>query len=280
MIDIAREVARVRIPLLTISALAWIALATAPGLRHVHAMVVCSDGASAAASLSLLLAMNPPSALAAGWALMLVAMMAPRLIPEIHHVRFTSLARRRARSIALFVAGYGGVWMVCGAVLTSVAFVAMTFAPGSYLPAAVAGLIAGAWQASPSKQICLNACHQRMPLRIFGREADLDAFRFGWTNGFWCAGSCGALMLLSMLLPEGHFVAMAAVTVLVYCEGLEDAEPPGWKMRGLGKAWRMLAARIRVRLRLWRDARAISSAYKTFATSSARWSRIMPQPRV
>jgi predicted metal-binding membrane protein len=253
MIDIAREVARVRVPLLTISALAWVALAVAPGVRHVHSMVVCGEGSSAAASVSLLLAMNPPSLLAGGWALMLVAMMAPRIIPEIHHVRFTSLARRRARSISLFVAGYGGVWMAFGAVLTGVAFAAMTFAPGSYIPAAVAGLIAGVWQVSPYKQICLNACHQRRPLRIFGWEADLDAFRFGRANGLWCVGSCSALMLFSMLLPEGHFVAMAAVTLLVYCEGLEDPEPPRWKPRGLGKAWRMLAARIRLR---WRRPRA------------------------
>lgn len=52
-------------------------------------------------------------------------------------------------------------------------------------------------------------------------------------------------MLLPMLLPEGHL--MAAVATLVFCERLEDPELPRWKMRGLGKAGRMIAARIRVR---------------------------------
>jgi predicted metal-binding membrane protein len=258
MIDIAREVARVRYPVLAISAFAWGALAAGPGMHvpgmHVHCPATGSGTATMAASLSMLLAMNPPSALAAGWALMLVAMMSPLVISEIYHIRFTSLARRRARSIALFVAGYGGVWMVCGAVLTGAGFVALALAPGSYIPATVAGLITCVWQASPFKQRCLNKCHDNRPLRVFGPEADLDAFRFGWTHGVWCAGSCSALMLFPMLLPEGHLVAMAAVAILVFCERLEDPEPPGWKMRGLGKAWRMMAARIRIRWRMLRRA--------------------------
>jgi hypothetical protein len=61
-------------------------------------------------------------------------------------------------------------------------------------------------------------------------------------------------MLFPMLLPEGHLVAMAAVAILVFCERLEDPEPPGWKMRGLGKAWRMMAARICIRWRMLRRA--------------------------
>jgi predicted metal-binding membrane protein len=251
MIDTAREAARVRYPVLAISAFAWGALAAGPGMHvrdmDVYCSAIGSGTAPMAVSLSVLLALNPPSALAAGWALMLVAMMSPLIISEIHHIRFTSLARRRARSIALFVAGYGGVWMSCGAVLTGIGIVAMTLAPGSYIPATVTGLITCVWQASPFKQRCLNKCHGNRPLRVFGLEADLDAFRFGWTHGVWCVGSCSGLMLFPMLLPEGHLTAMAAVAILVFCERLEDLEPPRWKMRGLGKARRMIAARIRIR---------------------------------
>jgi predicted metal-binding membrane protein len=256
MIDIAREVARVRCPVLVISALAWSALAAGTGMHvpgmHVFCSAMGSGTVTTAASLSVLLALNPPSALAAGWALMLVAMMSPLVISEIHHIRFTSLARRRARSITLFVAGYGGVWMLCGAVLTGAGFVALALAPGSYIPTTVAGLITCVWQASPFKQRCLNGCHENRPLRVFGLEADLDAFRFGWTHGIWCAGSCSGLMLFPMLLPEGHLMAMAAVAILIFCEQLEDPEPPRWKIRGLGKAGRMIAARVRVRWRMLR----------------------------
>jgi predicted metal-binding membrane protein len=256
MIDIAREVARVRYPALVVSAFAWGALAAGPGmnvpLMNVYCSAMGSGTASMTASLSMFLALNPLSALAGGWALMLVAMMSPLIVSEIHHIRFTSLTRRRARSIALFVVGYGGFWMLCGAVLTGAGFVALAWAPGSYIPTTVAGVITCVWQASPLKQRCLNKCHDNPPLRVFGLEADLDAFRFGWTRGLWCAGSCSGLMLFPMLLPEGHWMAMAAVAILVFCERLEDPKPPRWKIRGLGKAGRMIAARIRIRWRMLR----------------------------
>src|SRR5438067_12592449 len=119
MIDIPREVARVRYPVLGISAAAWMALIAAPSSfrMHVHCPAMGGERAGMPASLSMLLAMNPPSAIAGGWALMVAAMMAPLVIPAIHHIRFSSFARRRARSIALFTAGYGGVWVACGALV-------------------------------------------------------------------------------------------------------------------------------------------------------------------
>ncbi|WP_413992503.1 DUF2182 domain-containing protein [Labrys okinawensis] len=256
MIDIAREVARVRYPVMALSTLAWGALAFGPGM-HVEGLdVYCSatgsGTATIAASPSLLLALNPPSALAAGWALMLVAMMSPLIVPEIHHIRFTCLRSRRARSIALFVAGYACVWMMFGAVLASAELAYLALAPESYIPAIVTGLATVVWQASPFKQRCLNGCHDNPPLRVFGLKADLDALRFGWSRGVWCVGSCGWLMLFSLSLPAGHLMAMAAVAILVFCERLEDPEPPRWKMRGLGRAGRMTAARLRIR---WRTVR-------------------------
>lgn len=54
-------------------------------------------------------------------------------------------------------------------------------------------------------------------------------------------------MLLPMLLPESHLMAMAAVATLIFFERLEDPELPRWKLRGLGRAGRMIAARIRIR---------------------------------
>ena len=256
MLDVARQVARVRYAVLAISALAWGALLTGAGMpvagMHDHCLATGSGAAATGESLAMLLAVNPLSALAAGWALMVAAMMSPLVISEIHHIRFTSFARRRARSIALFVAGYGGVWMMCGVALTGGGLMALALAPGSYIPAAVAGVIACVWQVSPFKQRCLNKCRDHRPLRAFGPEADLDAFRFGCTHGVWCAGSCSALMLVPMLLPAGHLAAMAAVAILAFCERLEDPEPPTWKLRGPSKARRMMAARIRIRWRILR----------------------------
>jgi predicted metal-binding membrane protein len=234
MFDIAREVARVRYPVFAISVVAWTVLLARPSGMNSRCMSM--EGS--------------PRAIAEGWVLMLAAMMAPLTIPALHHVRFTSLARRRGRAIAMFVAGYGAVWVACGILFGATERAALTVSPHSCVPAAIAAVAALVWQASPLKQICLNRCHDNRPIAVFGLEADLDVLRFGLTHGAWCVGGCWTLMLLPMLLPEGQLAAMAAVAVLVFCERLEDPKPPRWRLRGLGRASRIVVARTRLRLRM------------------------------
>jgi predicted metal-binding membrane protein len=242
-----RDLARVTTAALLVSALAWTVLVAAP--HDASIVVSCriagSHGAAPPASLQMLLAMNPPGVLAAGWMLMLVAMMAPALILPLHQLRIRSLARRRARTVALFVAAYAAIWVAAGAGLMLMALVIAALAPQPLVAALAA--IGGAllWQCSPIKQRCLNRCHAQPELAAFGRAADVDALRFGARHGLWCVGSCWALMLVPVLLPRGHLVAMAAVTVLVCAERLERPRLPSWRLRGLGKATRIVAWRAR-----------------------------------
>jgi predicted metal-binding membrane protein len=247
----SRELARVRNPVLLLSAAAWIWLLVDPGglMMQAHcAATVFGGGLPLPASLPMLLAMNPPASLAAGWGLMLVAMMSPALILPIGHLRLRSFKRRRARAIVLFVAGYAAIWMAVGGVLLAGALAVGWLAPNSYLPAAGVTLLAIVWQLSPVKQRCLNRCHAHTELAAFGVAADLDALRFGASHGVWCAGSCWALMLSSMLLPRGHVAAMALVAVLTFSERLEYPRPPRWRWRGLGKVSRIAVAQARIRL--------------------------------
>lgn len=233
MFDIAREVARVRYPVFAISMMAWAVLLARPSGVNSHC-----------------LSMEDSRHAIAWWAVMLVAMMAPLTIPALHHVRFTSLARRRVRAIAMFVAGYGAVWMTYSILFAGIQHAVFIVAPGSYVPATFAVLAAIVWQVSPLKQICLNRCHENRPIAVFGIEADLDVLHFGLTHGAWCVGGCWALMLSSMMLPEAQLAAMAIVAVLVFCERLEDPAPPRWQLRGLGRASRIVIARTRLRLRM------------------------------
>jgi predicted metal-binding membrane protein len=196
----------------------------------------------------MLLAMNSAGSLATGWALMLVAMMSPVLIPPVRYIRLRSFTRRRARSTVLFVAGYAAIWMALGGMLLTIELAVRLLAPQSYLPAAGVVLIALLWQFSPVKQRCLNSCHAHTELAAFGAAADFHALRFGMTHGIWCAGSCWALMLAPLLLPRGHVVAMATVTVLIFSERLEQPNSPCWRWRGLGKATRIVLAQARIRL--------------------------------
>jgi predicted metal-binding membrane protein len=196
----------------------------------------------------MLLAMNPPSSMAAGWVLMLVAMMSPTLITPIGHIFERSFKSRRARSVLLFVIGYAAMWMTAGSLLLAVRLALSLLAPQSYLPAVVVGLIAFVWQCSPLKQRCLNRGHNHRELAAFGIAADRDAFHFGITHGLWCVGSCWALMLFPMLLVQGHLVAMAAVTFLMISERLEQPQPLSWTLRARGKLMRILIAQTRIRL--------------------------------
>src|SRR5262249_8142641 len=106
------------------------------------------------------------------------------------------------------------------------------------------GLIAFVWQASPIKQRCLNRCHSHRPLSAFGVAADRDALLMGLDHGRFCVGSCWAIMLFPMLLPEGHVAAIAAGTLLVFCERLDPARPPAWRLRGFHTSWRWLQLQL------------------------------------
>jgi predicted metal-binding membrane protein len=243
-----QERARIYIPILLISTITWVMLLVNPGsiMTLAHCPVTVS-GASLV-SFKMLLAMNPPSSITAGWALMLVAMMSPTLIAPIGHIVERSFKRRRARSVALFVVGYAAIWMTAGSVLLAARLVLSSLAPQSYLPAAVVGLIAFVWQCSPIKQQCLNRGHNHSELAAFGIAANRDALRFGITHGVWCVGSCWALMLFPMLLTEGHFAAMAAVTFLMISERLEQPRPLSWRVSLRAKLMRIVIAQTRIRL--------------------------------
>lgn len=215
--------------LLTAAATAWVALA-AGLLPHTHGSTAHTPSIGVIA------------AFAAGWVVMSVAMMAPTLIGPVRYVREHSLARRRGRAVTLFVAGHGAVWLVAGVVAQAVVL--------SPVPPFVAAVIASSallWQLSPAKGRCLNRLHAHPPLAAFGATADRDAVRFGAGHGGWCALSCGPLMLVPFLLPDGHLAVMAAVAVWLTAERLDPPGPPRWRVRGMAAAARLIAARTRAK---------------------------------
>lgn len=243
-----RERSRINISILLISAVTWMMLLVNPGsiMTIVHCPV--TDSGASLVSFQMLLEMNPPASLMAGWTLMLIAMMSPMLIAPIRHIIERSFKRRRARSVTLFVVGYAAIWMAAGVVLIAAMLMLNLLAPQSYLPAIGVGIIAFVWQCSPIKQRCLNRHHNHSELAAFGSAADLDALRFGITHGVWCVGSCWALMLFPMLLSQGHFAAMAVVTFVMIGERFEQPRPLSWHLHFPGKLMRIVIAQTRIRL--------------------------------
>jgi predicted metal-binding membrane protein len=248
MILSSRERARINIPILLVSVLSWMVLVVNP--RSIMTLAHCpiTDSGASSASFRMLLTMNPLSSLIAGWAVMLVAMMSPTLIAPIGHIVKRSFKHRRLWSVALFTLGYAAIWLAAGGVLLAVRLMLSLLVPLSFAPAIVVGIVVFVWQCSPFKQRCLNRNHNHRELAAFGFAADLDVLRFGVTHGLWCVGSCWALMLFPMLLPEGHLVAMALVTFLMISERLEQPRRLSWGLRLRGKLMRIVVAQTRIRL--------------------------------
>lgn len=241
-----REFRRSRNRILLVSALAWVWLIASAVLSSgapPHMAAHSSHAMPAGPAVT-----NAGAAMAIGWFFMLVAMMSPTLLKPLWYIRVRSFTRRRVRSSAVFLFGYAAVWMlVCALIIVADSEVRFLQSP-SFWPTATLGIIALIWQASPLKQRCLNGCHAHNSFAAFGASADVGALIFGISHGLWCVGSCWALMLLPMLLARGQVAAMAVVSVLIFCERLENPAPATWRLRGLGKATRIVLAQVRPHL--------------------------------
>ncbi|GAB2920175.1 hypothetical protein GCM10027093_68600 [Paraburkholderia jirisanensis] len=175
---------------------------------------------------------------------MIAAMMVPMTMPALSHIRVSTFSSRRSRATALFLLGFAATWLIPGLAMKALQSALTGAAASPFGTAAVTALVACIWQASPFKQRCLNGCHRHSPLSAFGLRADLDALRLGVAHGLSCIGTCWALMLLTLLLPDWHLSAMAAVAVLVFCERLDAPRPPTWEIRGLRTACQWLQREI------------------------------------
>jgi predicted metal-binding membrane protein len=196
----------------------WLALQARPLELCIAPRAAALDGALA--GIAAAFATVDPARWTGEWAVMIVAMMFPLLVPSIGHVAARSFAARREWSVALFVAGYALVWSAAAAAISSALLIARGSLAATDL-ASAAGLIgcalAALWQLSPAKARAINRCHGTMPLRAFGPAADRDAVRFGLVHGYRCVRACLPTMTLPLL--GGHGLGtMAIVSVILLAE--------------------------------------------------------------
>lgn len=152
---------------------------------------------------------NPPQQLLQGWWLMLLAMLPLLLVQPLLYVWHRSLRRKRWQGVALFVLGFGVVWSLAGVVLMGlVVAVRVWFGLSAWQGFFAVLLLCLVWQASPFKQHCLNQCHRQPRICAFGLGYLRDCLGFGLSAGAWCVGSCWPLMLLPVLLEQGHVALM------------------------------------------------------------------------
>lgn len=202
--------------LLTLAAIAWGVLIWQASMMNNQAMGL-TMGMSAGLFIML-------------WIVMMVAMMLPSAAPMILMFSTVYAGKRRQEQpfvpTWIFVSAYLLVWSLCGVLAYPLALGAEKLATQSMWlmenAARFGGVIlvvAGLYQLSPLKRICLSKC--RTPLQfILGswREGYSGAFRMGFEHGAYCLGCCW--LLFAILFPLGimNIVVMALVTALIFAE--------------------------------------------------------------
>lgn len=184
---------------------------------------------SDAMGLDLTMGMAAPLFLSM-WVAMMIGMMFPASAPMI--LAFDrSQARKRDAGGAhtptwLFVAPYVAVWTAFGAVGYGLAALADSLANDSMwamdnLSRIAGGLLvmAGVYQLTPLKQVCLSRCRSPISFMLsYWREGRWGAVNMGLRHGLFCLGCCWVLFLVLLPLGVMNVGAMLVVAALVFAE--------------------------------------------------------------
>ncbi|TPI12142.1 DUF2182 domain-containing protein [Mesorhizobium sp. B4-1-1] len=164
------------------------------------------------------------------WIVMMIAMMFPTAAPMIltfHQVQAAKRGRGETFvSTWVFVAGYMLVWGAIGVLAFAGAAGAEMLGGQMGMSAATAAriggvllIVAGAYQLSPLKDICLAKC--RTPIGFIltsWRDGRWGAAGMGIEHGALCLGCCWLLFLAVFLLGIMNVAAIAVVTLLIFAE--------------------------------------------------------------
>ena len=166
------------------------------------------------------------------WAVMMAAMMLPSAWPMLSmYGTFADKqpsSPRHAAPLYLFAGGYVLVWAAFSVLATIVQRLLaswLVLSPMMVLtsPRASAALLtlAGVYQVTPLKQMCLRQC--RSPITALAerwREGTAGAFQMGVAHGLYCLGCCWALMLLLFAGGVMNLVVILSLTGWVAIEKL------------------------------------------------------------
>jgi predicted metal-binding membrane protein len=185
------------------------------------------------------------------WSVMMAAMMLPSALPMIglYAVTQRNAAGVTARTVpvALFTLIYLALWAATGVPIyfASVELSTLAAGPRAYAVATMLA-VAGIFQLSPLKQVCLRRC--RSPLAFFlgrWRGGWRGGLALGWAHAVYCLGCCWALMLV---LVVAGAMGLAWVLLIAAVVAAEKLLPRGeWIARIAGVALVVLGAAVAVR---------------------------------
>lgn len=179
------------------------------------------------------------------WIVMMVAMMFPTAAPMILMFNKIYASKRQGKQAFVptwvFVSAYLLVWSLCGVVayplavgVEKLAAQSMWLMEHAAQLGGVVLLLAGLYQLSPFKNICLSKC--RTPLQFIlssWHDGYRGAFRMGLEHGAFCLGCCWLLFVILFPLGIMNLAIMALVTALIFAE---KALPSGRQISKLAGA--------------------------------------------
>ena len=166
------------------------------------------------------------------WAVMMAAMMFPAAAPVLLLFR-TVTAKRRGRGRALavtwvFGGGYLLVWTTVGGATwllvqlgSEVAGRLNSASRDTWAPLALGAtlLVAGFYQFTPLKHMCLRQCQSPMGfLMTRWRDGTVGALRMGAVHGAYCLGCCWAIFAVLVAAGVMSLAWMLLLTLVVFAE--------------------------------------------------------------
>ncbi|MEM8753371.1 MAG: DUF2182 domain-containing protein, partial [Pseudomonadota bacterium] len=164
------------------------------------------------------------------WVLMMAAMMLPSMAPVMSVYAGVAAKEDRGARLALRIALFTGSYLLIWAAFSVVAAFGQLalrsspwFAMGGTLALPVAAgvlmIVAGLWQFTPVKDVCLRHCrHPLQYLLSHWRPGLAGAFPVGLRHGLYCFGCCVALMGLMFVLGAMTLWWMAVIAAYFFAE--------------------------------------------------------------
>ena len=165
------------------------------------------------------------------WVTMMAAMMLPSVAPMV--LAFARVTKERARRDQavyvptwVFLFGYLLAWTGYGIVAYGL-FRVVDAIDGGVLAWDRAGpyvaggaiVVAGLYQLTPIKDICLRHCRGPLHFLLHGwHDGSVGAVRMGFVHGLYCVGCCWGLMIVLFSLGVMSLVWMAVIAGIIFAE--------------------------------------------------------------
>ncbi len=166
------------------------------------------------------------------WAIMMVAMMSPSIIPTV--LMFATVNKAKQKNnlqytpTYIFYFGYLIAWVLFSIAISIIQYPLhqinlmnpLMASMNNYFSALVF-ILAGIYQLTPYKNACLDKC--RSPLSLVmskWKDGNIGALRMGVGHGFYCVFCCWFLMAILLVAGVMNLYFVVALTIFVLLEKL------------------------------------------------------------